>query len=239
MSSRVTLASPDVRPGVQHDVQRVRLRRRLLTHHLLIFAASAAAFLLLFLTRPYKDLWMKLSFSTAYPALFLILLTLFIGPYNILTRRRNPVSSDLRRDFGIWAGILSVIHTVVGQNVHLRGRPWLYYVYEHRERHWLPFRHDLFGFANYTGLIGTLVVIVLLATSNDYSLRRLGTPQWKRLQRWNYAVFALIAAHAIGYLCIESQKLPFVLTIALGLAATLAIQAAAFCRRRSVASQAR
>ncbi len=223
MSSRVTVALP--------NLQRVRLQRRLVLHHLPIFAASSAAFLLLFLTRPYKDVWMKLSFSTAYPALFLILLTLSIGPFHVLTRRRNPVSGDLRRDVGIWAGILSVIHTVVGQNVHLRGRPWLYYVYEHRERHWLPFRHDLFGFANYTGLIGTLVVLVLLATSNDYSLRRLGRSQWKRLQRWNYALFALIAAHAIGYLAIESQKFPFVLTIALGLVATLAIQTAGYCRR--------
>jgi hypothetical protein len=27
--------------------------------------------------------------------------------------------------------LLSVLHTAVGQDVHLRGRPWLYYVYEH------------------------------------------------------------------------------------------------------------
>lgn len=225
MSSRVI--------AIPSKQQRARLRRRLLLHHLLLFAASAAAFLLIFLTRPYKDVWMKLSFSTAYPALFLILITLCIGPFHVLTRRRNPVSSDLRRDIGIWAGILSVIHTAVGQNVHLRGRPWLYYVYEHRERHWLPLRHDVFGFSNYTGLIATLIVILLLATSNDYSLRRLGTPQWKRLQRWNYAAFALIAAHAIGYLTIESQKLAFVLTIALSLAATLAIQTAGYFRRRA------
>jgi sulfoxide reductase heme-binding subunit YedZ len=225
MSSRVT--------AIPSRPQQARLRRRLLLHHLSIFAASAALFLLLYFTRPYKDLWMKLSFSTAYPALFLILLTLSIGPYNVLTRRRNPVSSDLRRDIGIWAGIFSVIHTVVGQNVHLRGRPWLYYLYEHRERHWLPLRHDLFGFSNYTGFIATLIVIALLATSNDYSLRRLGTPQWKRLQRWNYAAFALIGAHAIGYLTIETQKLPFVLTIALGLAATVAIQTAGYHRRRT------
>jgi methionine sulfoxide reductase heme-binding subunit len=225
MSSKVTIP--------RANLQRLRLQRRLVLHHLSLFAASAAAVLLLFVTRPYKDVWMKMSFSTAYPALFLILLTLSIGPFHVVTHRRNPVSSDLRRDIGIWAGILSIVHTIVGQNVHLRGRPWLYYVYEHRDRHLLPFRHDLFGFANYTGLIGTLIVILLLATSNDYSLRRLGTPQWKRLQRWNYAVFALIAAHAIGYLAIESQKLPFVLIIALGLAATLAIQAAGYHHRRT------
>src|SRR5690242_4546338 len=111
-------------------LQRKRLKRRLTLHHLTLFAVSTAAVLLFYLTRPYKDVWMKLSFSTAYPALFLLLLTLAIGPFNILTRRRNPVSSDLRRDIGIWAGILSLFHSVVGQNVHLRGRPWAYYIYQ-------------------------------------------------------------------------------------------------------------
>jgi len=45
--------------------------------------------------------------------------------------------------------------------------------------------------ANYTGAIGAPLLIALLATSNDISLRRLGAGSWKSLQRWNYAVFAL------------------------------------------------
>jgi sulfoxide reductase heme-binding subunit YedZ len=225
MSSQVSTTPP--------SLQAQRLSRRLLVHHLSLFAISAAAVLLIYITRPYKDVWMKLSFSTAYPALFLLLLTLAIGPFNILTRRRNPVSSDLRRDIGIWAGILSLFHSIVGQNVHLRGRPWLYYVYQRNQHHTFPIRHDLFGFGNYTGLIATLIVLALLATSNDYFLRRLGTPKWKSLQRWNYAVYALTAAHAIAYLKIEHQKRPFVLSITIGLAITFAIQAAAYCKRRT------
>lgn len=215
------------------ELQRNRLTRRLAAHHFPLLALSLGAVVLIYVTRPYKDVWMKLSFSTAYPALFLLLLTLLIGPFNVLTRRRNPVSSDLRRDVGIWAGILSLVHSLVGQNVHLRGRPWLYYVYPAGKHHTIPLRHDLFGFANFTGVIAALFVLALLATSNDYSLRRLGTPRWKRLQRWNYAVFAVTAAHAIGYLGIEHQKRHFVLTIALGLAATGVLQAAGYWNRRT------
>ena len=225
MSAQVSTTPPNLRCQ--------RLNRRLAQHHLSLFAISAAAVLLIYITRPYKDVWMKLSFSSAYPALFLLLLTLAIGPFNVLTRRRNPVSSDLRRDIGIWAGILSLFHSVVGQNVHLRGRPWAYYIYQAREHHSFPIRHDLFGFGNYTGLIAALVVLALLATSNDYSLRRLGTPKWKRLQRWNYAVYALTAAHAIAYLTIERQKRHFVLTIAVALAATVFIQATGYLNRRT------
>lgn len=192
--------------------------------------------LALYFTRPYRDVVTRASFATAYPALLLLALTLLTGPLNVLLRRRNPVSSDLRRDIGIWAGIFSVAHSVIGQCVHLRGRPWLYYIYDRRQSHWLPVRHDLFGFANYTGLAGTLIVLALVASSNDYSLRRLGTPGWKKLQRWNYAVFGLVAAHAIGYLLIEKQKLSFDLTIAISIALTITAQAAGYSLRRAPAN---
>jgi sulfoxide reductase heme-binding subunit YedZ len=214
-------------------LQRKRFNHRLALHHLPLFAFSTLAIVLFYVTRPSKDVWMKLSFSTAYPSLFLLLITLLIGPWNVLTRRRNPISSDLRRDVGIWAGVLTVIHSVVGQNVHLRGRPWLYYIYPAGEHHFFPLRHNVFGVGNYTGLVATLIVLALLATSNDYFLRRLGTPQWKRLQRWNYAVYALTAVHAWAYVTIEHQKRPFVLTIALALAITLITQTTAYYQRHT------
>ncbi|MGH9619577.1 MAG: hypothetical protein ACRD45_07695, partial [Bryobacteraceae bacterium] len=160
--------------------------------------ASAVSVFLLYATRPYADTITKISFSTAYPALVLLAVTLLIGPWNLLRGKRTPISSDWRRDVGIWAGILSLVHTAIGQNVHLRGRPWLYYVYGNQGHHAFLLRHDLFGFANYTGLISALIVLLLLTTSNNYSLRALGTPRWKQLQRWNYTAFALMGAHAIA-----------------------------------------
>src|SRR5947207_8770845 len=144
------------------------------------FACVAA----LYSTRPYKDVLSRASFATAYPALILLAATLLIGPWNWLRRRPNPISSDLRRDLGIWAGILAILHTVAGQCVHLRGRPWLYYIYGSTEHHH-GLRHDLFGLANHTGALSALVVMALLATSNEYSLRQLRTRGWEKLQRRN------------------------------------------------------
>lgn len=216
------------------DFQKQRLLRRLLLHHLPLLALSAISVAALYLTRPYKDVVMKASFATAYPALILLAATLAIGPFNVLTRRRNPVSLDLRRDLGIWAGILAIVHTAIGQDVHLRGRPWLYYVYERGSHHLIPIRHDVFGLANYTGAFCTLVVLLLLATSNDYSLRRLGTRSWKKLQRWNYAAFVLLAIHALAYEeGIEHQKLPFLAATIVGLALALVLQLWGFALRRT------
>jgi sulfoxide reductase heme-binding subunit YedZ len=185
---------------------------------------------ILYQTRPYPDVLSRASFATAYPALVLLSITLLIGPWNLLIRRPNPVSSDLRRDIGIWAGLLGILHAGVGQFVHLRGRPWLYYVYGPTEHHH-GIRHDLFGLANYTGALGTLLLIMLLATSNDLSLRRFGTRTWKQLQRWNYAIFVLVAVHSFAFQGVETQKLHWVLTVAACVFVALAMQIAGFLRQ--------
>lgn len=214
-------------------VKQSRLQRRLVRHHLPLLVVSCVTVAALYFTRPYKDVISRVSFATAYPALILLTATLVTGPWNILCKRRNPVSSDLRRDLGIWAGILGLVHSVVGQTVHLRGRPWLYYVYEHMECHILPFRHDLFGFSNCTGLASALTMVALLATSNDYSLRALGTPRWKQLQRWNYPAFALAAAHTVAYQSTERHNAPFVVAASLCLITVVVLQTAGYLTRRA------
>jgi sulfoxide reductase heme-binding subunit YedZ len=90
----------------------------------------------------------------------------------------------------------------------LRGRPWLYYIYGPREVHAFPLRHDLFGFSNYTGLCSALLLLLLLAASNDNSLRVLGTPRWKQLQRWNYFAFAFGVLMPSGIRPLRSSPSP-------------------------------
>ena len=210
------------------------MRRRLLNHHLPLLLVSFASVAALYATREYKDVITRASFATAYPALALMAATLLIGPWNLIRKRTNPISADLRRDIGIWAAILGILHTAVGQCVHLRGRPWLYYVYGPQEHHH-GVRHDLFGLANYTGALSTLLLLALFATSNDWSLRKLHTRQWKQLQRWNYAVFALAGVHAFAYQGVEKQKLPFVITVAVCVTIAIVFQVAGIVMTRRAA----
>jgi sulfoxide reductase heme-binding subunit YedZ len=78
-----------------------------------------------------RDFISHLSIATAYPALFLTGAAVVLGPWNVIRERANPISFDLRRDLGIWAGIMALLHTGIGLNVHLRGPPLLYFVNEH------------------------------------------------------------------------------------------------------------
>lgn len=212
-----------------------RMSQRLIRHHLPIGLATFAVGAAIYFTRSYPDVISRLSFSSAYPALFLVAATLMLGAWKSLRGRRPAVSMDLRRDLGIWAGMVSVFHAVIGNCEHLRGRPWLYYVYENwQAEHFLPLRHDWFGWANHTGLIAALIVLALLATSNDASLRKLGTPGWKQLQRWNYAAFGLVILHTFFYqLGVKSPELGWIFTTFAAIAATLVLQWTGWQRRKA------
>jgi len=209
-----------------------RLAARLKSHHFWLGTGTFITAWALYVTRPFPDVLTRLSFATAYPALVLLSATLLIGPLKAFSEKSSAISIDLRRDVGIWAGIVGVFHAAVGQFVHLRGRPWLYYIYEDWSKHIIPLRYDLFGFTNFTGLGATLILLTLLATSNDMSLRSLGTPGWKQLQRWNYGCFGLAALHSFGFQAIEKQKLAFVLTAIVCVSITTVLQVVGYQRRK-------
>ena len=167
----------------------------------------------------------RLSIATAYVALGFLATTLLLGPFNHLRGRANPVSTSFRRDVGIWSAIGGVVHTIIGLQVHMGGDMIRYFIPEGGRGG--PSRSTIaFVAANYTGLIATLIVALLLAISNDLALRTLGTARWKRIQRLNYLLFALVAVHGALYLAVDRASLlrivPFVIVTAL--VATIQIQ---------------
>ena len=178
--------------------------------HFLLGSLSAALSVGIYSLLTSPDALFKMSMASAYAGLAFLSGSVILGPWNVLRNRPNPVSTDLRRDLGIWAGLLGLFHTIVGLQVHMGGRFWLYFVYPSEENRLFPIRYDPFGFANYTGLGATLILTMLLALSNDISLRRFGTTRWKSLQRWNYAGCILVVLHGIAYQFIEERSLWFI-----------------------------
>jgi sulfoxide reductase heme-binding subunit YedZ len=159
-----------------------------------------------------RSLRRQLTTGTGYLALVLVAFTLLIGPANLLLRRRNPVSSYLRRDVGAWAAVFSGVHVVISLTVHGSGQL----------SHFLDFfvadgrvLRNSFGLGNWTGLAALVIVAGLLALSSDAALRKLKAKNWKRLQRLNYALFALVIAHAFFYGALLRETSPY--TILLGL----------------------
>ncbi len=195
-----------------------RIRR----HAILAVSAFAGTALIYLATAP-PDFRHRLSMATAYSSLLFLGATLLLGPWNTFRRRPNPVSFDLRRDIGIWAGVLAILHTAVGLTVHLRGRMWMYFF---KQRHPLKFQTGLFGSANDIGLLSALLFLMLLAISNDLSLRTLGLERWKSLQRWTYVAVGLAIAHGVLFQLVEKRHLPWVLVFATLSILIIAIQLA-------------
>lgn len=205
-------------------------RRRIRRHIVLALASAAVTFGVFELIRSDPTL-VRLSMATAYAGLALLCITLATGPWNVLRKRPNPVSTDLRRDIGIWAAILGLAHVVIGLQVHMRGDMWQYFFYPPAPQRLLP-RFDSFGLANYTGLGLSLILAVLLALSNDASLRWLGRKRWKLAHRSVYIGFLLVVGHGALYQLMEKRRLPFVGLFVVLAVSVMIFQIAGFRRVR-------
>ena len=215
------------------DRRRTGYWTRRIQRHLTLAASAAVVVWIVYSATPPPDIRHRLSMSTAYAGLAFLAVCLSLGPWKVLGRRPNPVSFDLRRDFGIWAAVLALLHTGIGLTVHLRGRMWMYFF---SRLHPLTLQKTEFGFANYTGLGAAVLFLMLLAVSNDLSLRGLGIRRWKSFQRWTYAAFGLTVIHGIAFQIVEKRRFPWVVLFALLSGAVILAQVAGFVRmrRRSV-----
>ncbi len=176
----------------------------------------------------------RFTTATGYVATGLLAITLLIGPVNLVLRRRNPISSFLRRDVGAWTAIFSLIHVFFGLQVHALLADFLTYFLAPDGS---PLTND-FGLGNWTGLAATVIVVGLLAISSNYAMRKLTARPWKRLQRLNYALFGLVVAHAIFYGALSRLTSPFTLLLLVSIVAVFAWQVLGVWLRRRKTAQA-
>ncbi len=214
--------------------QKARLSRRLLRHHAPLAVLSMAIVGVIWVLLAHEGRIARLTVATAYASLILLAGTLLLGPLNVLRARPNPISTDLRRDIGIWAALLGVAHIAVGLLTHFPGEPWLFFFNGGR----IPLRLDIFGIANYQGLAATLILVLLLTLSNDWALRRFGTRRWKALQRFNYILLGLVSIHALVYFSYENRGLPFISVFVVVVSLVVGIQLAGLRKRKRLQIQA-
>lgn len=94
---------------------------RRITRHIILFLASAVTGATFYLASPPESPIWRLSMASAFGGLVLLSLSLIVGPWNRLRGHPNPVSGYFRRDIGIWAGVLGIVHVIVGLQVDFRG----------------------------------------------------------------------------------------------------------------------
>ncbi len=188
-------------------------RRRFLSHHVPLGVSSAVVIVLFTGLSPFSGGRLSMAqfvAATGYVALALLATTLLIGPLNLLLRRRNPVSSYLRRDLGAWTAFASIVHTVLGFQIHGSGGFFSFIDFFVANGRLLT---NSFGLGNWTGLAALVLVVGLLAISSDRSISELKARRWKSLQRLTYALFAMVVLHAFFYGALLRMNSPLTLAL--------------------------
>jgi len=209
---------------------------RRLVRHVLIGLASLCVGLLIWTWSPHRSRVEAISFATAYAGLAMLAAALVLGPLNLLRQRPNPVSTDLRRDVGLWAGLWGVAHTIAGLQVHMGGDLRRYFL---PAAGGSPVSRSTAAFvtANYLGLVAALLLLLLMLLSNDIALRTLGLGRWKWLQRSSYVVRGHVILHGALYQLLEKRRvgLVFAFLVITGFAVLLQVAGVrARVKRKSV-----
>lgn len=145
---------------------------------------------------------MRLWRSVGDTSLLLLYATLLVGPLvQIASNRVTRGVLALRRQTGIWFGVLALVHTALVWDGWARwdiGRLFGYEFVPQLDR--VARLEPGFGLANLMGLAAVLITIPLLVTSGDWAMRRLGGATWKFLHYGTYTIFWLVALHTAYFL---------------------------------------
>lgn len=202
--------------------------------HLRVGLASSALVVLFWLTRGEWH-WMH-AWNRAFADASLVLLaaTLAVGP----AARLWPAAAWLvgwRREIGNWSVFTALGHVLIVMAGWVEWEPFrLFYSFNVFKRDWAL--DQGFALGNILGILALLYGLVLLATSNDASIRLLGGSGWKYVQQGVYVLYALVAVHTGYFLFLQFQSFhrpvpppnwlqaPFLLIVVL----LLALQTAGF-----------
>ena len=135
----------------------------------------------------------------------LVSLAMAIGPLARLWSRMRRFL-PWRRELGVWATLLAVIHTVIILDGWLEWELIRLFGYQFHPTlgSYVMLLHG-FGLANVIGIAALLYGAVLAGTSNDRSQKFLGGSAWKFLQQGTYVLWALVVAHTANFLYLHFQ----------------------------------
>ena len=193
--------------GGKEFINTKSMNDRLRRHYFPVITLMLFVVFIFYLKRGKRDAITFITDATGYISVVMLSVSLVMGTLNLLLKYKNPLSSYFRRDISIIAGSIAVIHSVTGLFVHMRGNGWQYFL--NKTESGYSVRLDHFGLANYTGLFSALIIVLLLMTSSDYSLKKLGHVRWKSIQRLSYLMIALVFIHCYFYRIGNNNLSPF------------------------------
>ena len=204
-----------------------------ITRHLLLTATIAGGTLTAAAVAPPGMELDRVSLTLSWLCLLLFAAALLVGPIYALRTGRITTNHLPRRDLGIWCALTGLAHLAISFKISMT--PIYMQIYVDGASAWPgpEVRREMYKWAVLGSLAIAALFVLLLALSNNFSLRRLGPVWWKRLQRSGYAAFGLTVAHGIAFQIIESRSVWLVTALALLTATVVAGQLAGRARLRA------
>tara|TARA_R110002124_G_scaffold48148_13_gene142457 strand:- start:3814 stop:4524 length:711 start_codon:yes stop_codon:yes gene_type:complete len=136
-------------------------------------------------------------------SLVLVALAMSLGPLSRLWRKAVRIL-PYRRELGIYAVILAAVHAtiILFGWVNLDMMRFLGFEFHPGLQKYVMLQQG-FGFANLVGVLALAYGAILAITSNDRSIRVLGTGVWKFVQQGTYVLWWLSVVHTAYFLFIH------------------------------------
>ncbi len=147
----------------------------------------------------------RLSLVSAYLFLLLVSFVLLIGPVRAIRTGRVTINDTWRRDIAIWSTLIGFVHLAAGAAESMTPDYLDLFVTHAVNPPSSTVREIFFLWSVITGFVVGLLLVVLLALSNNWSMKIIGQLWWKRLHRASYIAFALTILHGIGFQILESR----------------------------------
>lgn len=151
-------------------------------------------------SRPQWSTDMRLWRAVGDAAVVLLALSLAVGPAGRLFPQLSALGR-WRRQLGVWTALTALVHSVLvlwGWVAFDLGRLMGYEFIPQLGR--TARLEPGFGLANLMGLVAMVWLLVLMATSSDRAVRRLGPAVWVWIQGFAHVVFYLVVLHAAYFL---------------------------------------
>lgn len=138
-------------------------------------------------------------------SLVLVSLAMAVGPLGRIWRRASAFL-PWRREFGIWATVLAIVHTaiILGGWVEWNLIRLFGYEFHPGLGQYVMLQHG-FALANAIGILALFYAAILGLTSNNWSQKILGGSVWKFLQQGAYVLWSLVLVHTAYFLYVHFQ----------------------------------
>jgi len=173
--------------------------------HIQIFLFSALLFALAWVAGTPEGGAERLSIVSAWLSFAYLSAAFFVGPYFRIRYKKNIANIYLRRDIAIWAGLVGLLHLVVG-TIQSMNNEYLQIFVELPARPSPFVRELLFSWGSSIGFLVGVILVGLLLISSDRAISLLGIKWWKRLQKSSYLAFGLTVVHALAFQLLESRS---------------------------------